>query len=189
MKPRKTSQSVKRAKALRQDMSLPEVLLWQILRTSPTGHKFRRQHPFPPYTLDFYCARANLAIEIDGTSHDFGDQPHRDEKRDAWLKLHRVDTLRIAAQDVLRDVVAVAEGIVGVVGERLVVMGKVAPAPPSVLRTATPPSAVPAATSPSQDDGEDLSVSSSPSTLSLSKGDGEVAPRSGDGGANWRKTT
>ncbi len=185
MRPRKTAQSVKRAKALRQDMSLPEVLLWQILRASPGGHKFRRQHPFPPYTLDFYCARANLAIEIDGRSHDFGDQPQRDEKRDGWWKLHRVDTLRISAQDVLRDVVAVAEGIVGVVEERLVVIGKVAPAPPS----AAPPSVLRTATSPSpfdklRVDGEELSGKSFPMTCI-----GEVAPRSGDGGATYGETS
>ena len=172
MKPRKTSQSVKRAKTLLQDLSLPEVLLWQILRTSLGGHKFRRQHPAGPYILDFYCARANLAIEIDGTSHDFGDRPLRDERRDEWLNLHRVDTLRIAARDVLRDAAAVAEGIVGVVGERLVLMGKSAP-----------PSAVPAATSPSpfdklRADGEELSDKSSPMTCI-----GEVASRSDDGGA------
>jgi hypothetical protein len=44
-------------------MSLPEVLLWQQLRTRPGGFKFRYQHPFGPYTLDFYCRQAALAVE------------------------------------------------------------------------------------------------------------------------------
>jgi very-short-patch-repair endonuclease len=126
-------------------MSLPEVKLWQILRTSPNGHRFRRQHPAGLFVLDFFCARANLAIEIDGFSHDTGDRPRRDENRDAWLRDLRIDTLRIPAADVLRDAIEVAGAIVRVVEERLARFGK--EAPPSALR---------AATSPSQVDGEDV---------------------------------
>jgi very-short-patch-repair endonuclease len=39
---------------------------------------FRRQHPIGRYVLDFYCAGARLAVEIDGLSHDLGDRPQRD---------------------------------------------------------------------------------------------------------------
>jgi very-short-patch-repair endonuclease len=145
MRPDKPAKSVKRARRLRREMSLPEVRLWQLLRTSPGGHRFRRQHPAGPFVLDFFCARANLAIEIDGFSHDTGDRPMRDEARDAWLRERRIDTLRIPAADVLRDAVEVADAIAQVVEERLVSFGK---APPSALR---------AATSPSQVDGEDKS--------------------------------
>jgi very-short-patch-repair endonuclease len=43
------------------------VRLWNRLRTRLRGQPvFRRQHPIGPYVLDFYCAKANLAIEIDG---------------------------------------------------------------------------------------------------------------------------
>jgi very-short-patch-repair endonuclease len=44
---------------------------------------FRRQHPIGPYVLYFYCAKAKLAVEIDGASHDMGDRPHHDLRRDA----------------------------------------------------------------------------------------------------------
>lgn len=145
VRPDKPGRSVKRARQLRREMSLPEVKLWQILRTSPSGHRFRRQHPAGPFVLDFFCARANLAIEIDGFSHDTGDRPMRDEKRDAWLRDRRIDTLRIPATDVLRDGIEVAGTIVQVVEERLARFGK------------TPPSALRAATSPSQVDGEEES--------------------------------
>ena len=47
---------------------------------------FRRQHPIGPYVIDFYCAKAWLAIEIDGMSHDMGDRPYSDAQRDAWLR-------------------------------------------------------------------------------------------------------
>jgi very-short-patch-repair endonuclease len=58
---------------------------------------FRRQHPIGRYVLDFYCAKARLAIEIDGISHDMSTRPKRDIERDAWLAAHGVTVLRIAA--------------------------------------------------------------------------------------------
>ncbi|MDZ4308027.1 endonuclease domain-containing protein, partial [Allopontixanthobacter sp.] len=63
------TQTVKRARKLRSEMSLPEVLLWREMRKRPTGLKFRRQHPAGIYILDFFCAKAKLAIEIDGFAH------------------------------------------------------------------------------------------------------------------------
>jgi very-short-patch-repair endonuclease len=47
--------------------------------------------------LDFYCAKARLAIEIDGMSHDVGDRPELDLRRDAWLEAHGVKVMRIPA--------------------------------------------------------------------------------------------
>ena len=56
-----------RARALRRQMSLSEIVLWQALRKGRlAGLRFRRQHPIGPYILDFYCASARLAIEGDG---------------------------------------------------------------------------------------------------------------------------
>ena len=46
-----------------------EKKLWNFLRTKPKGFKFRRQHPFKDYILDFYCHRAKLVIEVDGKQH------------------------------------------------------------------------------------------------------------------------
>ena len=54
------------AEKLRAKMTEPEKKLWDFLKTKPLGFKFRRQHPFSTYVLDFYCHRAQLAIEIDG---------------------------------------------------------------------------------------------------------------------------
>lgn len=139
MRPNKPATSVRRAKRFRRALTKPERMLWQILRTSPGDHKFRKQHPAGPYVLDFFCARANLAIEVDSIAHDMGDNPVRDARRDAWLEEHRVDTMRIAAIDVLRNSSAVATGIVATIDERLSRFGK---APPSSLRDATSPSQV-----------------------------------------------
>jgi len=143
MRPEKPAKSVHRARKFRRDLSLPEAMLWQLLRTSPNGHKFRKQHPAGPYVLDFFCARANLAIEIDGISHDMGDRPARDARRDHFLRKHRIDTLRIPARDVLDSVETIAQSNVEIIESRLAAFGK---APPSSLRDAT---------CPSQVDGED----------------------------------
>jgi len=62
---------------------------------------FRRQHPIGPYILDFYCADAQLAVEIDRMSHE-GRAEH-DARRDAWLARQNIRVLRIPAVDVLRS--------------------------------------------------------------------------------------
>jgi very-short-patch-repair endonuclease len=107
-----TSQTVRNAKVLRRDMSLPEVMLWRVLRTKPEGIKFRRQHPLGPYVLDFYCATAKLAIEIDGIAHDMGDRPERDEQRDMYLESKGLRMVRIPASEVLNEVGEVADMII-----------------------------------------------------------------------------
>lgn len=104
--------SVDRARRQRGEMSLPEVLLWQVLRKAPNGLRFRRQHPTGPYSLDFYCIDARLAVEVDGEFHARGDRPTRDERRDAWLAGNGIETLRIPVREVLADLDAVVRGIV-----------------------------------------------------------------------------
>jgi very-short-patch-repair endonuclease len=98
---------IDKARRLRREMSLPEVVLWRELRKRPRGLKFRRQHPSGAYIIDFFCADARLAIEIDGNAHGFGDRPQRDERRDAWFAETGIATLRISARDVLADLDAV----------------------------------------------------------------------------------
>ena len=94
----------KRARALRRDMTLPEVVLWEALRGSRLeGWRFRRQHPMGPYVLDFYCPSARLAVEVDGAVHDHPDRIRHDARRDEWLAKQNVRVLRVMAVDVLDD--------------------------------------------------------------------------------------
>lgn len=95
------------ARTLRRQMTLPEVMLWQHLRGSPAGLRFRRQHPMGHYVLDFYCSNRGLAVEVDGYVHRLAAQASHDAQRDAWLKGQGVSILRIPATDVLEDVDAV----------------------------------------------------------------------------------
>jgi len=84
-------------------MTPPEARLWVALRRKTLeGWRFRRQHPFGPYVLDFYCDRAKLAVEIDGQAHWLGANPERDARRDEWVAMQGVRTLRLSAS-LIRD--------------------------------------------------------------------------------------
>jgi len=98
-------------------MSLPEVLLWIELQKRPGGHKFRKQVPQDPYTLDFACLKARLAIEVDGEAHERGDQPRKDEVRDRVLAERGFRTLRLPAYEVLKNMDGCVRGIVAACGE------------------------------------------------------------------------
>ena len=127
----KPAKTIRRARRLRREMTLPEILLWQQLQLRPGGFRFRKQHPAGPYIMDFYCAEARLCIEVDGAFHGIGDRSERDAKRDVLLTHHGVETLRIAASDVLRDMDAVLIWIVATARAR--------PLHPRALRGGPPP--------------------------------------------------
>ena len=102
---------VKQASQLRGAMSLPEVLLWRLLKQQDEI-KLRRQHAIGPYVLDFYCLANKVCFEIDAMAHNMGDRPARDGVRDAWLAAQGIEVVRIAAIEVLRCPQEVAEAIV-----------------------------------------------------------------------------
>jgi very-short-patch-repair endonuclease len=94
--------SATHAREMRKNLTPPEARLWQALRGHRlNGLKFRRQHPIGPFIFDFYCVSARLAVEVDGSIHTPGDNPKRDDSRDAWLERHAVTVLRIEARHVL----------------------------------------------------------------------------------------
>jgi len=58
-----------RSRDLRHPLTPPEAKVWRRIRDRRLGFKLRRQHPIGRFILDFYCAEARLAIEIDGDIH------------------------------------------------------------------------------------------------------------------------
>ena len=104
--------TVVRARQLRRAMSLPEILLWRMLRLRPNGLKFRKQHPAGDYVLDFYCASVRLAIEVDGEIHADPRHAERERRRDAWLASRDVRVLRLPATAVLTDIASAVDAIV-----------------------------------------------------------------------------
>jgi len=79
-------------------MTQPERTLWALLRRNELGWHFRRQHPVGPYILDFYCAAAKLAVEVDGPVHQ--EQTDRDRRRTAWLEQEGFRVIRFSSEEV-----------------------------------------------------------------------------------------
>lgn len=89
-----------------------ELAVWRLLRSRQLqGHKFRRQHGVGPYVLDFYCAEAHLAIEVDGGQHYTRDGVEDDTKRTAALADRGIVVIRFSNNDVLTNPQGVAEAI------------------------------------------------------------------------------
>lgn len=92
------------ARKLRVTMTPEEKILWEFLRLKPLGFKFRRQHPFSRYILDFYCHRARLSIELDGKYHNLPDQKTRDNLRTKTIQEFGVKEIRFTNEEVNEDI-------------------------------------------------------------------------------------
>jgi very-short-patch-repair endonuclease len=103
---------VERARRLRKEMSLPEVLLLIELKKRPGGFKFRPQCPLAGVAVDFACLSARLVVEVDGEAHDRLEQAEYDGERDVQLRAAGFRVLRIPAVEVLRNMEGVIMGIV-----------------------------------------------------------------------------
>ncbi len=86
------------SKKLRNESTLSEVLLWKEIKDKKLGCQFLRQRPINNYIVDFYCSKLNLAIEIDGISHDA--KIENDEVRDEILKNAGVKIIRFRDIDI-----------------------------------------------------------------------------------------
>ena len=111
--------TVERARVLRRMMTPPEARLWTRLRGKRLrGFKFRRQHPIGPFILDFYCAEARLAIEVDGQGHQHPERQAYDRRRTVWLHGQGVRVIRLAAEAVRTELDGVLEFIARTASER-----------------------------------------------------------------------
>ena len=100
----------KRQRLLRRAMTDAEQLLWQALRgRQMLGYKFRRQHPFEDFILDFVCLEKKLVIEVDGGQHSI--QAEADAVRTDRLVTAGFRVLRFWNHEVLRQPEAVKEKI------------------------------------------------------------------------------
>lgn len=92
------------ARKLRDEATDAEAFLWACLRDRRVNRrKFRRQHPVPPYILDFYCAELRLAIELDGGQHNSVEGKARDAAREAFLQARGIHTLRFTNHEMLKE--------------------------------------------------------------------------------------
>ncbi len=98
------------ARKLRRNSTDAELKLWHFLRNrNLAGHKFRRQHPLPPYVVDFVCIESKLIVELDGGQHL--EQVAHDEKRTAYFESQDFRLIRFWNDDVLLRSEAVLEEV------------------------------------------------------------------------------
>ena len=83
-----------RARELRNNSTHAETVLWGYLKTKPLGIKFRRQHPYSCYILDFYCHSLKLVIEVDGKIHEQPEVKLTDTERQVLLEKDGLIVLR-----------------------------------------------------------------------------------------------
>ncbi len=83
-----------KARYLRKEETKAEKILWQELRNSNIGIKFRRQYPIDMYILDFYSPKIKLSIELDGSIHNLKETREYDEERKIYLRSKYIHELR-----------------------------------------------------------------------------------------------
>ena len=88
-----------RARELRHNATKQENHLWyDFLSTYPV--RFRRQVTMDSFIVDFFCSKANLILEIDGSQHFTEDGKAYDEERTAILESHGYRVLRFSNDDI-----------------------------------------------------------------------------------------
>ena len=107
-----------RAQALRREMTPQERKLWyQFLRQYPV--KVYRQRVIDHFIADFFCAKAKLVIELDGSQHYTEQGKEYDEQRTAILEQYGVQVLRFTNLDVDRHLDAVCAQIDSTIERRV----------------------------------------------------------------------
>ena len=91
-------------KNLRNNLTLPEVILWYYLKgRGLCGYKFRRQYGIGRYIVDFYCPRLKLVIELDGSQHYSEEGLAYDKERDAFIATLGIKIIRIPNNELLNN--------------------------------------------------------------------------------------
>ena len=101
---------VPNAKQLRKNMTKEERHLWyDYLRSYPI--RFQRQKVLGKYIADFYCAKASLVIELDGSQHYESIGLEKDTERTDYLQQYGLTVIRIPNNEIMRNFLGVCEYI------------------------------------------------------------------------------
>ena len=98
------------ARSLRRNMTAEERKLWyDFLRDYPVP--FTRQKILGYYIADFYCAKAKLVVELDGSQHYQNAGQKKDEERSVFLAGYGISVLRIPNNAVHQNFSGVCEAM------------------------------------------------------------------------------
>lgn len=98
------------AQTLRKNMTEEERILWYHFLNKLSIH-FYRQRIIGNYIADFYCPKAKLVIELDGSQHFSDEGIAYDQSRDAFLQSKGLTVLRIPNNEIRYHLESVAEAI------------------------------------------------------------------------------
>src|SRR5438093_9883084 len=99
-----------RARELRKKMTLAEILLWKQLKGKQLcGYDFDRQRPVGRRIVDFYCKELKLAVDVDGSVHDFTRK--EDDRRQREIEALGITLLRFWNHAVKNDIRSVLNKI------------------------------------------------------------------------------
>ena len=99
-------------KMLRHNQTLPEQIIWQVLRNrSFCKCKFRRQVQIGNYIVDFVCYEKMLVIELDGSEHLQQDKIVYDNNRSRELRERGFQVIRYYNNDILNNLDIVLEDL------------------------------------------------------------------------------
>lgn len=107
----------KYAQALRKNQTREEGLLWYCF-LSRYPLRFRRQYIIGNFIVDFYCHKAGLVIELDGSQHYDPQKMEYDRKRTEYLEAQGLKVLRFTNTDIQQRFRGVCEAIDIAVKER-----------------------------------------------------------------------
>ena len=110
---------LEKRRALRNNQTPEEKIIWQHLRKKKFGYPFYRQYGVGPYVLDFYCPKLRLAIEIDGSQHAKKDNIEYDHERGQYLAGLDIKTLRFGNGEVRANLEQVLQKIQSVISSLL----------------------------------------------------------------------
>ena len=106
----KDNSQLENARRLRREMTPHERKLWYLfLRKYPV--KIYKQRSIGKFIVDFYCASANLIIEVDGSQHYKTQGMAYDTDRSMYLSALGLDILRFSNRDIDRDFYGVCRKI------------------------------------------------------------------------------
>lgn len=106
------SELYQRARELRNWATYAEDVLWGFLKTKPLGYKFRRQHPYSIFILDFYCHKLKFVIEVDGSIHNRKEQQISDKERQRLLEQDGLEVIRFKNSEILTAMDRVTDKII-----------------------------------------------------------------------------
>ena len=96
---------------MRNNLGLPEIILWNQIKSSKLGYKFRRQYGVGKYVLDFYCSELRLGIELDKSTHDNTESYAKDKERENFIKNFNIKIIHFQNKDILNNLNGIRENL------------------------------------------------------------------------------